>query len=71
MQITIIGSGYVGIVTGVCFANLKNSVTFVDIDEKKLNLIHSGISPIYEKKLEELIQLNQNISRYPVISILQ
>ena len=55
MNISIIGTGYVGVVTGVCFAKLGNIVTFVDIDKEKITKITQGISPIYEKNLSELI----------------
>ncbi|WP_457549431.1 UDP-glucose dehydrogenase family protein [Archaeoglobus sp.] len=59
MKISIIGSGYVGIVTGIGFAELNNEVIFVDVDENKVDLINSGKPPIYEKGLEELMQKNK------------
>ena len=59
MKISIIGSGYVGIVTGIGFAELGHDVIFVDIDENKVNLINSGKPPIYEKGLKELMQKNK------------
>ncbi|WP_048056182.1 UDP-glucose/GDP-mannose dehydrogenase family protein [Pyrococcus sp. ST04] len=55
MNISIIGSGYVGLVTGIGFAKLGNEVTFVDVDERKIELINQGIPPIYEEGLEELM----------------
>jgi len=55
MKISVIGSGYVGIVTGMCFAELGNEVIFVDVDQKKIDLINSGTAPIYEVGLDELI----------------
>lgn len=58
MNITVAGTGYVGLVTGVCLANVGHSVTCVDIDEHKLSMMRSGTSPIYEAGLEELIQQN-------------
>ena len=62
MKISIIGAGYVGLVTGTCFADLENTVTFVEIDQKKIDSISKGISPIYEPGLSELLQKNkQNI----------
>ena len=55
MKISVIGSGYVGIVTGMCFAELGNDVILVDVDQNKIDLINSGIAPIYEAGLDELI----------------
>ncbi|MBE8539378.1 nucleotide sugar dehydrogenase [Geoglobus acetivorans] len=60
MNISVIGSGYVGMVTGIGFAELGNEVIFVDIDEKKVDTINSGKAPIFEKELDELIQRNRN-----------
>lgn len=55
-RIAVAGTGYVGLVAGVCFANKGHSVTCVDVDEKKVALMKSGVSPIYEDGLTELIQ---------------
>ncbi|MGE7857265.1 UDP-glucose dehydrogenase family protein [Bacillus sp. NPDC094064] len=57
-KIAVAGTGYVGLVAGVCFAEVGHQVTCVDIDEKKVELMRSGISPIYEADLENLMQKN-------------
>ena len=59
MNISIIGTGYVGLVSGICFAKLGNNVICVDIDKKKIDKINNGITPIYEKGLEELLLNNK------------
>ena len=59
MNISIIGIGYVGLVTGVCFAELGNDVICVDVDEKKIEMINRGVSPIYEEGLEQLLVENK------------
>ena len=63
MKIAVAGTGYVGLVAGVCFAEKGHDVTCVDVDEKKVKLMRSGISPIYEKDLEELMRKNYKAGR--------
>jgi UDPglucose 6-dehydrogenase len=59
MQISVFGSGYVGLVTGVCFSDFGHNIFFVDVDQKKLDLIKKGISPIYEPGLDKLMKKNK------------
>ncbi|MCI6553161.1 MAG: UDP-glucose/GDP-mannose dehydrogenase family protein [Lachnospiraceae bacterium] len=63
MKITVAGTGYVGLVAGVCFAEVGHNVTCVDVDEQKIRLMESGTSPIYEEGLEELMQKNHAAGR--------
>ncbi|MDY7396201.1 UDP-glucose/GDP-mannose dehydrogenase family protein [Aureibaculum sp. 2210JD6-5] len=63
MNLTVIGTGYVGLVTGTCLADMGNNVTCVDIDEDKVALMQKGKIPIYEPNLEELFKRNINRGR--------
>lgn len=58
MNITVIGTGYVGLSTGVCLAEIGHSVVCIDIDENKINMLRQGIPPIYERGLKELLEKN-------------
>ena len=58
MKLCMIGTGYVGLVSGVCFSDLGNNVTCVDKDKSKINALNNGIIPIYEPGLEEILKRN-------------
>ncbi|OUR96174.1 UDP-glucose 6-dehydrogenase [Halobacteriovorax marinus] len=63
MKVSVIGTGYVGLVSGTCFAEIGHEVTCIDIDPKKIEKLNNGESPIYEPGLDELIQRNMKSNR--------
>lgn len=63
MNIAIVGTGYVGLVSGTCFAEMGNQVTCVDVDERKINKLLEGEMPIYEPGLDELVKRNVDYGR--------
>ena len=62
-NITVVGVGYVGLVTGACFADLGNCITALDINEEKIASLKQGIMPIYEPGLSELVERNMRAGR--------
>ena len=63
MKITVVGTGYVGLITGVGYASHGHDVTCIDIVQDKINTINSGSSPLYEEGLEDLLKevLQKNV----------
>lgn len=69
MNVTIVGTGYVGLVTAVCLAEKGNKVCCLDVDEKKIEKLRKGISPIYESGLQELMEKNSNNILYTLDAV--
>jgi len=63
MKVSVIGTGYVGLVSGTCFAEIGHEVTCIDIDPKKIDMLKAGKSPIYETGLNELLERNIKANR--------
>src|SRR3990167_1848276 len=63
MKLALFGTGYIGVVTGTCFAELGNDVICVDVDQKKIENLQQGIIPIYEPGLEEIVKRNHQEGR--------
>ena len=70
MKLCMIGTGYVGLVSGVCFADIGNQVVCVDKDKNKIEKLNSGISPIYEPGLDELIKKILQLNVFHLLQIL-
>jgi UDPglucose 6-dehydrogenase len=70
-KICVIGVGYVGLVTGTCFADLGHQVTCIDVDKAKIEKLRAGVMPIYEPGLEEMVRRNAQAGRLGFTSVHQ
>jgi UDPglucose 6-dehydrogenase len=70
MKITVVGTGYVGLVTGACFAEMGNEVTCVDVDERKIQGLKNGVLPIYEPGLDGVVSRNYKEGRLQFVTSL-
>ena len=71
MNIAIVGTGYVGLVSGTCFAETGNNVICIDIDPKKIDTLKNGETPIYEPGLEALLKRNIKEGKNPYLPIVE
>jgi UDPglucose 6-dehydrogenase len=63
MKISVIGTGYVGLVSGACFADVGNTVLCLDVDQRKIDMLNNGEIPIHEPGLDSLVQRNAAAGR--------
>jgi UDPglucose 6-dehydrogenase len=71
VKLTVVGTGYVGLVTGACLAEMGNSVTCVDVDEAKIKRLREGVLPIYEPGLEPIVTSNYKEGRLQFVTSLK